>query len=263
MTNLIISDSEFPIDDLFELMQENFRRLLWLVLKDDSSADQFIDISDFNHVPDYYDINDENLKNRLIELGFGFEVTKWLICPMDIDKELDIIASHGMVIVMKEKALQFIKLYIQSKICAAIMFHLCPAEYDKQFTNLATATLKKLFRRKFANGVLANPQTELDRHLSYAVDELEKRSPEDFDYRRFLTSYTSGDTDRYFLTQIFQCFRAPDLDRRDLYYVLAALFKLIRRNRNIMSESEFDNCGHYLYMTYRTYLARGFRIIDC
>jgi hypothetical protein len=279
----IPTDSELSVDELLRLLQDNFSRVIWLALNNEIPADQIIDETEFNQVSSKYDINDEQVKNSLNELQVSSNVTKWFISPSEIEKLINNIESqsHGKVVILKDTAVQFINLYILSKISAAISFHFFPDVYDEAFTNAPNAALKKMFRRKMTDGVLANPKTELDKHLATTVDVLAKSVPTNFDHRRFLTSFASGDTDRYFLTEVFSCFHAPDMERRDLYYLVAPLFRLICQDRNIMSESEHAEYsrrrklrtgitsknntkeGYYNeYVTYRSYLASIFRSID-
>ncbi|MBL7699865.1 MAG: hypothetical protein JNK79_16985, partial [Chitinophagaceae bacterium] len=115
----MLTDPDISAHELIELAEKQFHDLLRLVLDNEISPDQTIDLSDLNQLSSQNYGSDEQMADRLGEMGCDSKVICWLIPVSEIEKELENIKSYDKLVVFAERALQWINLYLRSKISAA------------------------------------------------------------------------------------------------------------------------------------------------
>jgi len=188
---------------------------------------------------------DNDIKAKLKQLGVTSKVYRWFIPIEKLDIKLKRIEAKKIV-VLRDVALSFIKLFLQSKIRIALykdaktIFNVkvqVPANEDPVLIS------NKIFRRrKYANGDALSIADPVEHIVNAMAGEFEKQFKDRKKAKVELRKQLEGKAETYYLGDVVNSFLpTKKMEQTELLFSLGDIFRLISKDRIIWNKSQYEN----------------------
>jgi hypothetical protein len=184
---------------------------------------------------------DEEIIQKLREYKFSNSTLKWFVNLEDVLFELDRLSKVDGLFFLPNSWLFGIQSHLESKVFVSIIesFEL-NSIYNNKETNIIFEDYSKRFRRREYNEQKGQtPKSDwFENIINKQIDILEKASGNDKEFvKNMYLKFAQADTG--FFLEILDAFHVEGIPKNKVYLELFPLFKLILKDRKLLSEDEF------------------------
>jgi hypothetical protein len=184
---------------------------------------------------------DIEIRQKLREYRFSNSTLKWFVNLEDVLFELDRLSKVDGLFFLPNSWLFGIQSHLESKVFVSIIesFEL-NSIYNNKETNIIFEDYSKRFRRREYNEQKGQtPKSDwFENIINKQIDILEKASGNDKEFvKNMYLKFAQADTG--FFLEILNAFHVEGIPKNKVYLELFPLFKLILKDRKLLSEDEF------------------------
>lgn len=184
---------------------------------------------------------DIEIRQKLREYRFSNSTLKWFVNLEDVLFELDRLSKVDGLFFLPNSWLFGIQSHLESKVFVSIIesFEL-NSIYNNKETNIIFEDFSKRFRRREYNEQKGQtPKSDwFENIINKQIDILEKASGNDKEFvKNMYLKFAQADTG--FFLEILNAFHVEGIPKNKVYLELFPLFKLILKDRKLLSEDEF------------------------
>ena len=184
---------------------------------------------------------DEEIIQKLREYKFSNSTLKWFVSLEDILSELDRLSKIDGLFFLPNAWLFAIQSHLENKVFISLIesFEL-DSIYNNKETNIIFKDHSKRYRRReYKEQKGQTPKSDwFENIINKQIDILEKASGNDKEFvKNMYLKFAQADTG--FFLEILDAFHVEGIPKNKVYLELFPLFKLILKDRKLLSEDEF------------------------
>ena len=192
---------------------------------------------------------DDQLIEKLREYRFSKTVLNWFTPIEEVVNELEQLRKLEGAFFVLNGYLFACTAYIQTKVVVEAIesFGLNVKHGKNEESNILHKNYDNLFRRREYNSSKGQKgkMDFGDSIFYFFVRFVEKRVEDELDFKKMLLDASRGEFEQS--KEIFQEFHAPEMSKNKVYSALFPLLKLTYKDREMLSNEEFDNLEEVIY----------------
>lgn len=199
---------------------------------------------------------DEDLLSKLREYGFSKPVIRWFTPLSEIKYELNRLRTFNGAVFILNSYLTAIVFYLEKKMFIEIIesFDLMNKHGKNEESNILHKNIDNLFRRRKYNNEKGQigKMNYAEQIINNLIDSINQKVKPECDLEEFMLDSTQGKYNE--LKQCFLAYDAPEMSKNQVYLILFPIIKLTFKDKEMLSEVEFDNLPELIYGgSYRKY----------